>query len=59
MVKPLGGATLNEVDVIVINKQSKKDKNSIYSIIKQVALDGCQVNEKELFAKNEKDQYKY
>lgn len=59
IVKPLGGATLNEVDTIVINKQSKKDKNSIYNIIKQVALDGCQVNEKELFAKNEKDQYKY
>lgn len=60
IVKPLGGATLNEMDVIVINKQSKKDMNIIYSIIKQVALDGCEINnEEELFVKNEKDQYKY
>jgi hypothetical protein len=43
-------------DGLVINKSSiEQKKNKIYEIIKQIALDGCGVDQNKLFNKKSKN----
>lgn len=60
VVKPFGG--LNAFDGIVINKNVSQTKHNqtIYKIIKQIALDSCDINDNfEIFKKNENGLFYY